>query len=381
MQEKTSQGNMFGGPDGSPPPGAGPPVSETGHSGSQRGTTTPAAYPVATAGRRRATGETDPPHLMRVLGRSQMSGASARVGSSLARSLLFVVLVIAIAGCQAERPRTAALGSPIPTPDPAPISPSAVASAPLSPSAVARALPSQSAEAISAEGHFKVIMPTVESEADRVWGTLQDMEFFDKYGYTSGLVFPSTPLMTELIQKGRDKTLRDADYAALLAAMKTVYCAEDYEGSFQKVVASFAALEKGIPVFQKYESKWQFKTFPTYTVQLTHFGTGGSYDPENGAVILWTEKSGTLPVDILGVILHEATHIGIEDLVQKYSLDQPVKERIVDKFVLTHFLSLDPDYQVQPGDLTDASIDRYLDSNDAWDKLPERLTDFTASRE
>ena len=206
------------------------------------------------------------------------------------------------------------------------------------------------------------------------------MEFFDRYGYTSGLVFPSTESMPELIQKGRDKTLRDADYAALLGAMKGLYHAEDYEKSFQEVVASFATLEKAMPVFKEYESKWGFKTFPAYTVQLTHYGTGGSYDPETGSIILWAENSGTLPVDISGIILHEATHIGIEHLIQKYSLDQRVKERIVDKFVLTHLLSLVPTYQAQPSDFADPSIDRYLDSKDAWDNLPERLKDFSVHR-
>jgi hypothetical protein len=206
------------------------------------------------------------------------------------------------------------------------------------------------------------------------------MEFFDKYGYTGGLIFPTTALMTDLIQRGRDKTLRDADYSVLLGAMKGLYHPEDYEKSFQKVAASLATLEKAIPVFQEYETKWGFKRFPTYTVQLTFYGTGGSYDPESGSIILWTDRSGTVPVDPAAIILHEATHIGIEDLIQKYSLDQRVKERIVDKFALNHFLSLVPNYQVQPSDFTDTSIDRYLNSTDAWDNLPERLKDFSASR-
>ena len=79
------------------------------------------------------------------------------------------------------------------------------------------------------------------------------MEFFDKYGYTKGLIFPTTALMTDLIQRGRDKTLRDADYSALLGAMNGLYHPEDYEKSFQKVVASLATLEKAIPVFQEYK--------------------------------------------------------------------------------------------------------------------------------
>ena len=194
----------------------------------------------------------------------------------------------------------------------------------------------------------------------------------------SGLIFPSTELMPELIQRGRDKTLRDADYAALLGAMNGLYHAEDYEKSFQKVVASFATLEKAMPVFKEYQSKWGFKTFPAYTVQLTHYGTGGSYDPESGSIILWTEESGTSPWTSPGSFFMRQRTSASRTSFRSTLWTSESKREIVDKFVLTHLLSLVPTYQVQPSDFTDLSIDRYLDSKDAWDNLPERLKDFSA---
>jgi hypothetical protein len=70
-------------------------------------------------------------------------------------------------------------------------------------------------------------------------------------------------------------------------------------------------------------------------------------------------------------------HIGIEEcIIQKYGLRHWTKERIVDRFVYDHFLSILPGYPMQSKG--DTSIDPYLSGEGAWDDLPSRIEEFKA---
>ena len=98
---------------------------------------------------------------------------------------------------------------------------------------------------------------------------------------------------------------------------------------------------KAFPVFEKYKELWNFYIPENYTVTLTLYGMGGSYEYRkgNGKVILFTKEDGTFGRESpLATIIHEMVHIGIEqNIILKYDLPQPVKERIVDKFMEFHF--------------------------------------------
>ena len=158
-----------------------------------------------------------------------------------------------------------------------------------------------------------------------------------------------------------------------------LYNPNDYEKGYQAVIASFKTVEQALPTFQKYNVKWGFKMFPTYTVLLTFYGTGGSYNYGNGTIILQTDVSGAFSrgSDPSGTIIHETVHIGIEEnIIQKYSIDQRVKERIVDKFVYDHFLPLVPGYRMQS--VGDPSIDKCLTGEDTWNYLPARINECKA---
>jgi hypothetical protein len=155
--------------------------------------------------------------------------------------------------------------------------------------------------------------------------------------------------------------------------MNNVYRADDYDKGYQKVSASLATVEQVLPTFEKFNRAWGFKMFPTFTVLLTLYGPGGSYDHQTGVILMRTDKAGSFatgpnPADN---IIHESVHMGIEFLIEQYSIEHWVKERIVDRFVYDYFHPLLPWYQLQPQG--DKLIDEYLDRPDAWDNLPEIL--------
>jgi hypothetical protein len=253
------------------------------------------------------------------------------------------------------------------------------ASAP-KPTATGLLSPSTSMAAPLLTGRISVLVPSVKDELDRVWETLKNISFFDENGYTP--VFPSFPEMTTFLQKAREGQLEDAEHENLLNLMEKTFDAADYAQSYRKVSDSLPIIEKVLPTFEKYNSEWGFKVFPTYTVLLTFYGVGGSYNPELGRVILYTTREGKFyrrdnPTD---TIIHEMVHIGIEEcVVQAYSLEHWVKERIVDRFCHDHFLMLVPDFKMQP--LEDNSVDQYLNGEGAWDNLPTRIKELKSKKE
>jgi hypothetical protein len=65
-----------------------------------------------------------------------------------------------------------------------------------------------------------------------------------------------------------------------------------------------------------------------YTIVLTKYGSGGSYNSQTGEVIVnIKDREKDL---IMGTILHEIVHIGIEHLIESYHITHWRKERLVD---------------------------------------------------
>lgn len=74
-------------------------------------------------------------------------------------------------------------------------------------------------------------------------------------------------------------------------------------------------------------------------------------------------------------IVHEIVHIGIEkNMIEKFNIPHPFKERIVDKFVHYHFGEIFPQYRMQR--VGDSLIDNYLNHQDSWNKLPYYIRKF-----
>mgnify|MGYP001614309841 CR=1 FL=1 len=71
-----------------------------------------------------------------------------------------------------------------------------------------------------------------------------------------------------------------------------------------------------------------------YRIFLTKYGTAGSYDLPNTIIINISKVFG---IGMLKTIIHEITHLAIEENITKYKIGQAQKERIVDLFFVKNF--------------------------------------------
>ena len=210
------------------------------------------------------------------------------------------------------------------------------------------------------QNRINVIIPTAEEEANYVWRNLQDMAFFEKHNYTVSL--PEGTLIDTLVAKSKSNRLSPKDYESLETFMKTnVYQKSDYQKGYEKIIKQSDLINKMVNQLSNCKHKWNFKTFDLYDVNLTLYGTGGSYNPDNGSIILFTRSDGTFKQNKnpANTLIHEITHIGIEaSIIAKYQVGHALKERIVDKFVILNFEELLPEYRIQ--NMGDTRIDPFL---------------------
>lgn len=214
----------------------------------------------------------------------------------------------------------------------------------------------------SAQDRIRINIPDATDEAEYVWRTIQDIHFFDQHGYSISL--PSGALIDTLLEKARSRSLNDTDFALLQRYMTaTVYNKNDYQAAYKKIDNRRALLNEMINEIDGSERQWQFRSFNTYQINLTLYGPGGSYDPENGSILIYTTPAGDFKNyrDPANTIIHEVVHIGIEtSIISRFNVPHPMKERIVDKFVVLNFEGYLPDYRIQ--NIGDPKIDIHLNS-------------------
>lgn len=122
-----------------------------------------------------------------------------------------------------------------------------------------------------------------------------------------------------------------------------------------------------------YSDAWGFRTYEEYTVRLTKYGPGGSYDHKKGHIIIKVNEKGISSYrDVTEMIIHEIIHIGIEEaIVKRYSLSHREKERIVDCFLEFHFYKAFKKY-IKFNEKSMA-IDSFLTGEDSWIHLPRQI--------
>ncbi|MEO1449371.1 MAG: hypothetical protein AAFV07_07560 [Bacteroidota bacterium] len=225
---------------------------------------------------------------------------------------------------------------------------------------------------------IQVIIPSAEAESDYIWQTLQDLPFFESYKYQ--LRLPSGDLMDSLKEKARANTLTDADYQALQSFVRTsVYRQEDYAKGFKKIAEQLPFLDKMINRWRNLDTDWSMHAPPVYQVMLTLYGPGGSYNPDEGSILIYTTPDGRFKQydNPANTLIHEIVHIGIEaSLIQPYSASHPLKERMVDLIVQICFGPELPDYRLQPFEGT--GIDKWLQTEadvERLDHIMQKLTE------
>ncbi|WP_132065841.1 MULTISPECIES: hypothetical protein [Aquimarina] len=225
---------------------------------------------------------------------------------------------------------------------------------------------------------IEIVQPTVEQEVISIWRTINDFSFLEKQGYTINL--PKKPLIDSLIIKSKNGTFGNEDFSTIYNLVETeIFNHEDYEKAIQKVKNQHDLINKLVYEIDSTKNQWDwdFNTFDKYKITFTLYGTGGSYDPENGTITLLTNKEGSFMnyKNPANTIIHEITHMGMEySIVQKYKLSHGNKERIVDKFVYLMFNDKLPEYRVQ--DMGNTKIDDYLNKQEHLNTLSSIISKF-----
>lgn len=142
----------------------------------------------------------------------------------------------------------------------------------------------------------------LDLEKDRVKWTLSRMNWYRRYGYEP--ILPKQPI---------DVEYNEADYKRI---------ADEIQARYSEIS----------PLIKKILRKNFGKTPEKIKIQLTKYGTWGSYNTPDRIVI---NISGKRDIhDWLRVITHETAHIMVEPYVRKYLKNDPrEKERLVGKIL------------------------------------------------
>lgn len=232
----------------------------------------------------------------------------------------------------------------------------------------------------TATEHFAVSINTPQQEADYTCHLIEGITYYTSRGYTPEL--PEHPYVDALLQDVSQGSFDQAQCETLDSLFEEeLYQARLYTRPYHKVLQALPVLEQAYEAFNHYNQAWGFDVFVTYQILLTLYGPGGTFDSQTGTIWLMITDAGSFKMgdDPAMVITHEAVHIGIDGpIVQRFGLDQPVTERIVDRFVTDHYQALLPDYRMQA--LGEASIDPYLNHPDSWERLPEYIAQYAKDR-
>jgi len=226
--------------------------------------------------------------------------------------------------------------------------------------------------------YIHVHPPSIAQEANSVWSTINNIDFFEQQGYTIHL--PQHAMIDSMVHKSKEGAFGNEDYATIYGLLEDgLFSIDDYEAAIEKIKEQASALNTMIQHIEDHKSSfdWDFNTFNSYDIILTLYGTGGGYNPDSGIVNLLTNSRGEFMnyENPANTIMHEIVHIGMEQsVVQKHQLPHGIKERLVDLFVKLTFGSQLPEYRVQP--MGDESLDEKLKDEKAWQHLDAMLTEY-----
>ncbi|MEQ9300926.1 MAG: hypothetical protein RIF33_20295 [Cyclobacteriaceae bacterium] len=223
---------------------------------------------------------------------------------------------------------------------------------------------------------IEVVIPTANQEADYVWRTLQDMRFFDERGYDVSL--PTGNLIETLKKKSLDNQLSQGDFKSLKKFIRdSVYSSSAYQSGYKKAEKGALQVENMLSKILESPRNWEFKVFSKYQVLLTLYGPGGSYDPDEGTVLLFTTADGQFKqyTDPANTLIHEITHIGMEaSIMAPFDVPHGLKERIVDTFVHLNFQDQLPEYRIQQ--MGDERFGEYVRTREQLSELRSIVESF-----
>ncbi|MFT5619145.1 MAG: hypothetical protein ACI85I_002387 [Arenicella sp.] len=225
---------------------------------------------------------------------------------------------------------------------------------------------------------IEIVPITIDQEVASIWKTINDIAFFETQGYTINL--PKDAEIDLLIVKSKKGEFGNDDFATIIQLLETKFFNQkDYKKAIEKVNEQQNLISSLVhQIFSEKENwDWEFNTFEKYKIIFTLYGTGGSYDSDQGTITLLTNREGDFMnyKNPANTIIHEITHMGMEySIVQKYKLSHGNKERLVDTFVSLMFGEQLPAYKIQ--NMGDAKIDDYLTKKEDFIQLNSIVPKF-----
>lgn len=212
----------------------------------------------------------------------------------------------------------------------------------------------------------------IKEEFNYLWWTLKDMSFCQKNNYKVEL--PNHPVFLDLAQKSPNFG-RVNKTKIFNLFQKEVYDPNFFKQGIITLENYRSIFNQAIPKFMDFRKKWDFKIFPQYNVLLTRYGPGGSYNPDQGTIIMLTDIDGKFPVFRPDeTIVHEIIHLGIEEnIVNFFKLNHLEKETLVDLICILKFKDILPNYQIQS--ISNPNISKYLTSKSV-DNLPKTIQSY-----
>jgi hypothetical protein len=226
--------------------------------------------------------------------------------------------------------------------------------------------------AVPATPPLTVRRPTAEEEFNYLFGVLLKMPFFRAHGYQLGL--PKHAAFQAASEPGGEPTPRDWGRFEKVFR-EEVYRASDYDVGLAALSPARALVDAALRRLAALHDRWGFRLYPSYTVVLTLYGPGGSYDTRTGTITLLSRsRDGAPDVRASQTVVHEIVHMGIEDvIVQRFHLPHEVKERLVDRICLTYLSDILTGYKAQP--MGPVALDGYVDAAAVLD-LPNAVQAF-----
>ena len=223
------------------------------------------------------------------------------------------------------------------------------------------------------QNRIQINIPSAKTEAEYIWRTIQDIKFFEEHNYQVSL--PKGNLIKQLKEKSKSNSLNNADYEKLEIFVKdSIYNEAEYQRGYDKIENEIELINKMINQIDGLNLKWVFKKFESYQLNLTLYGPGGSYNPDEGSILIYTTSNGQFKnyKNPANTIIHEVVHIGIEEsIISEYNVPHALKERIVDTFVTLNFGQYLPEYKIQ--DMGDLRLDSFVKKPSDLNNLDETV--------
>jgi len=163
---------------------------------------------------------------------------------------------------------------------------------------------------------------TITQEIERVFETIEEMNFFVKNNYQVCL-----PKVSKEIRNKIEKCekLTDLKKEKIKAQIKKEYTSSFKQKEILKI-KNFWIKNIEQKFFSNISDLLKIKPLKEYTIYLTQYGCGGSYWPPNKAIV-------NINLMCTYTVAHEILHLIIGDLIQKYKISHWQKERIVDLYM------------------------------------------------